>query len=140
MSEERDSTRRRVLLRMGALAAASSTAGCTVEIDGREFGVDFDDVEATPTYGYGGTPTVTESAPATPTEARTDPSTGTATPDETAAPTETATPDETPTATETATPDETVTATETATPVGTAESVEDYGVQGYGEYGYGGIA
>lgn len=60
--------------------------------------------------------------------------------------TTTETPTETTTTTETATPTETTTettttATETATPTETTtESASDYGLQGYGEEGYGGVA
>jgi hypothetical protein len=59
----------------------------------------------------------------------------TATP--TATPTETATPTPTATATETAKPTETATPTATVTPTPT-QNEEEYGAQGYGEFGYGG--
>lgn len=87
---------------------------------------------ATPTRTT--TQTATETATETPTSTETATSTPAPTPTATATPTatETATPTPSPTPTETATP----MPTETATPI----TEEDYGEQGYGMYGYGGVA
>lgn len=72
---------------------------------------------------------------ATPSPTPTDTATATPSPTDTA----TATPSPTPTAT--ATPSPTATATSTPTATATATDVADeYGEQGYGEYGYGGVA
>jgi hypothetical protein len=51
----------------------------------------------------------------------------------------TSTPTPTPTATSTPTPTTTSTPTPTTTSTPTPTPVDDYGVQGYGEYGYGGV-
>ena len=99
-------------------------------------------------------PTPTASSPAEPTQKPTESSTPTetttptsastepSTPTETETPTPTPSPTPTPTETETPTPTPTSTSTETttATPTPTPRPVDDeFGRQGYGEYGYGGV-
>jgi hypothetical protein len=78
------------------------------------------------------TPTPTPEPTATPTP------TPTPTPEPTATPTPTAEPTATPTPTPTLTPTPTPTPTSTSTP--TPISDDDYGEQGYGDFGYGGTA
>lgn len=127
---DREVTRRR-LLQLGALATMTGTAGCVVQIGGYRIdvavddnGVDIqaDDADAggdssgegtpTPTFGYGGTPTPTTAA--TPTKTSTQSAGG----GQTATPTEADPPS---------------TASEPSNPE------NDYGRQGYGEHGYGGV-
>lgn len=57
----------------------------------------------------------------------------------TSSPTETETATQTPTTTPTQTPTQTPTDTPTQTPTQTPTETDTYGVQGYGEYGYGGV-
>ncbi|GAB7095727.1 hypothetical protein JCM30237_28810 [Halolamina litorea] len=102
---------RRGLLRLASATGLTSLAGCSrVEsfFDGDDAG------DATPTYGYGGTPT----------------------PESTATPTASETRTSRPTSTTTRTG--TRTATDAATRTGTSVPEDDYGEQGYGQYGYGG--
>lgn len=101
MTDEPRTTTRRVLLRAGALGAAVSTAGCSVEIAGVELGFGGGDEDGndggtpTSTHGYGGSPTATQTSGGS--------------------------------------------GTDTSTATAPLES-DDYGQQGYGEYGYGGVA
>lgn len=130
--------------------------------------IDAADTTATPSEQSPGTQTATPTSPTettvssqTATPSRTTTSTETPTAAETAVPTEAATPQNTETTSEpdgsssgssseqettktTATPTETPTATETASPVPeqstvTREMIDEYGEQGYGEHGYGGV-
>ncbi len=105
--------------------------------------------EPTPTPSPTPTPMPTETPTATPTDTPTASPTETPTATPTPSPTETptSTPTETPTNTPTAsptptpteTPTDTPTASPTPTPSPTPALSDDYGTQGYGEYGYGGV-
>ena len=100
-----------------------------------------DDGATTETPTATETPTQTETPTATETPTQTETPTPTQTETPTATETETATPTPTQTETPTATPTptETPTPTPTETPTPTPMSDDDYGVQGYGELGYGGV-
>lgn len=113
---------RRKLLRLGAVSGTAGLAGCTVNVGGYEFsiegsggGYEFSFGEtggesSTPTVGYGGTPTPGSKPAQTPSDS----------------------PTPTPDVSSASTPEE----TSTLTP----EPDRDYGLLGYGEYGYGGVA
>jgi dynein heavy chain len=141
---------RRTLLRTVPVVGAVGLAGCTsVEDAVGEFleddaaGGSDESGPDTTTFGYGGTKTtVATTLAATTTDSVTDTATGTqtATGTESKTGTETATGTESKTGTETATATGTPTATETATATPTTTAVDDdYGDQGYGEYGFGGV-
>jgi hypothetical protein len=115
-----------------------------------EFNLEWVEFEGTSSAGSTPTPTPTGTPTQTPTETPTQ--TPTETPTQTPTETPTQTPTETPTQTPTETPTQTPTETpapmdtdtptpvptETRTPTPTTTPEDDYGLQGYGQYGYGG--
>jgi len=108
-----DPSRRKLLEVVAGVAATTGLAGCTVEIGDYviDSGAENSDTQ-TPTYGYGGSPTPTDTA-------------GSGDGGDT--------PTQTPGATSTAATTPTEPATSTA-----STSADEYGLQGYGQFGYGG--
>ncbi len=124
---------RRTLLQTMSVVGGLGLAGCAAVEDFTETD---DDAEPSTTFGYGGTPTPTATSVAT-TVATTAAGSTTAPSTATRTTTETTTEAATTTPAGTTTPTRTTTETTTATPTTTPE--DDFGEQGYGQYGYGGI-
>lgn len=121
--------RRGVLAALGA-ATGTGLAGCSTFLeDGLA-----PKQTATPSYGYGGSPTPTGTA------THGDVDGGTPTDDQgwTSTPTSMTGADATPTSTTGADATSTTSTGTGVTPTGTTTVEDEYGLQGYGQYGYGG--